>query len=175
MRIRDLYESFNPNKFYLHGGPAELRGGKFMRYGKDGSDSGALFFIEESDTGYKYALGYAITKFKDGGVWRVKINIPRDKVFDFTNPIHKNIAKKNLSETHYQSWVNSSGKSGHLDWTALDDELLEEWGFEGIMLHERSAGFGQMTSHAISVGVFNPKYIEIVDFIPKKEALKLVA
>ena len=166
-----LYENYDPNKIYLHGGPNQLEGNAFKRYGKNGSDMGALFFIEESPTGYKYALGYAISKFRNGGIWRAKINLPKNKIFDFTNPQHKKIAEENLGKEHYKSWVKSS-RNGHLCWTQIDDELFQEWGFEGAVLFERPSGFFNYSEDAISIAVFEPQYIEIVDFIPKKEALE---
>jgi hypothetical protein len=173
MRYFELLESFNPEKLYLHGGPSELKGGAFMRHGFKGQDMGALFFIEESKTGYKYALGYAISKYKDAGIWRVKINLSTNEVFDFTNRKHHEYAKENLNPAQFESWVKSAGASGHLDWPQIDEELMEEWGFKAVLLHERSAGFNNFDKHAISIAIFDPKHIEIVDFIPKKEALNL--
>lgn len=167
-----LTEEYSPNKIYLHGGPKNLDGGHFKRGGRKGHDMGALFFIEESDVGYKYALGYAISRGSDTGIYRVKINLPDNKIFDFTNNKHKQIAKENLSPQEYKSWEDSKGESGHLDWTQIDEEVISEWGFEGALFHERSKGFFNYSQHAISVGIFDPRYIEIIDFIPKKEAIE---
>jgi predicted kinase len=167
-----ITESFSSSKIYLHGGPKNLEGGHFKRGGRRGHDMGALFFIEESDVGYKYALGYAITRGSDTGIYRVKINLPDEKIFDFTKPDHKQIAQKNLSPEEYKSWEVSKGKSGHLDWTQIDEEIITEWGFDGALFHERSKGVHNFSDHVISVGIFDPKYVEIIDFIPKKEAIE---
>jgi predicted kinase len=167
-----IMENYSTDKIYLHGGPRNLIGGHFKRGGRNNSDMGALFFIEESEVGYKYALGYAISRGSDTGIYRVKINIPDDKIFDFTNINHKKIAKDNLPPQEYQSWEESKGISGHLDWTKIDEELLAEWGFLGVMLHERSKGFYNYSQDALSVGIFDPKHVEIIDFIPKKDAIE---
>lgn len=167
-----LLEDYSQNKIYLHGGPRNLEGGKFKRGGRKGHDMGALFFIEESDVGYKYALGYAISRGSDTGIYRVKLNIPDSKIFDFTNKNHKKIAKDNLSSQEYDSWEKTKGDSGQLDWTQIDEEILSDWGFLGALFHERSKGFYNYAQHAISVGVFDPKYVEIIDFIPKQEAIE---
>lgn len=172
MKIKDLLnESYDPNSIYLHGGPPELEGGHFKRFMKSGKDSGALFFIKESYTGYKYALGYAILKFRNGGVWRVKINLSEDKVFDFSKKEHRQIAKENLNQEEYEHWLNSS-KNGYLDWNVINEDILRKWGFEGAVLFERPQGFGGFDEDAISIAVFDPKHVEIIDFISKKELLK---
>lgn len=167
-----LTEDYSQNKIYLHGGPRNLEGGHFKRGGRKGHDMGALFFIEESDVGYKYALGYAISRGSDTGIYRVKINLPDSKIFDFTNPKHKQIAKDNLSFQEYKSWEETKGESGHLDWTQIDEEIITEWGFEGAIFHERTKGFFNYVNHAVSVGIFDPRHVEIIEFIPKKEAME---
>jgi hypothetical protein len=172
MRVYQLLtESFDPNAIYLHGGPAELEGGAFRRYMKNGSDMGGLFFIKESPVGYKYALGYAIMKFRDGAIWRVRLNVSQDKIFDFSDPQHRKLAKEKLDPQMFNYWVESS-RGDHLDWATIDDELLEEWGFKGAVLFERPKGFSGYGEDAVSVAVFDPSVVQIVDKIPKKEALQ---
>jgi hypothetical protein len=132
---------------------------------------GALFFIEESEGGYKYALGYAMSRGTDTGIYKVKINLSPNDIFDFTRNDHKKIAKEFLNPQEYQSWENSKGSSGHIDWTSIDEEIIQEMGFRGVMIHERNAG--QISKDSIvSVAVFDPKYVEIIDFIPKKDAME---
>lgn len=172
MKLYELIESFSPDKTYLHGGPAELIGGSFRRGGNRGHDMGGLFFIEENEVGYQYALGYAIMKHKNSGIWRVKINLPKNRILDWTNPKHKAVVKNHISPAEYQSWEESKGSSGHLDWAQVDEELMEEMGFLGAIFHERSQGVNNLTGDAVSVGIWDPKYIEIIDFIPKEDIIE---
>lgn len=171
MKIVELFEDYSPSKVYLHGGPSKLDGGKFKRGGRKGHDMGALFFIEESDAGYTYALGYAMARGSDTGIYRVNINLPSDQIFDFSNRKHKQFAKEFLSDQEYQSWENSKGDTGHIDWAVIDEEIIEEMGFKGIIIHERNSG--QISKSSItSVAIFDPAYVNIIDFIPKKDAME---
>jgi hypothetical protein len=171
MKISELYENFSPNKVYIHGGPSKLEGDHFKRGGRKGHDMGALFFIEESDAGYKYALGYA--SGTDTGIYRVNIKINPNDIFDFTRSDHKKFAKEFLNPQEYESWEQSKGDSGHIDWAVIDEELIEDMGFKGVMIHERNAG--QISKDSIvSVAVFDPKYTKIIGFIPKKDAIEKI-
>lgn len=172
MKIREILResTFSPNEVYLHGGPKALTTGHFKRYGRDGMDSGALFFIKESPTGWRYAVGYAMTK-PDGGVYRCRIKLTPDQVFDFANPQHRCLARTNLSPEEFKSW-NDASRNGHLDWTSIDDELMGEWGFKGAVLFERPAGINGYDEDAVSVGVFDPADVEILGFTPKEEVLQ---
>lgn len=171
MKISELYENFSPNKIYLHGGPSKLDGGHFKRGGRKGHDMGALFFIEESDAGYKYALRYAMSRGNDTGIYKVNIKLNPNDIFDFTRKDHKKIAKEFLNPQEYESWEQSKGDSGHIDWAVIDEELIEEMGFKGVMIHERNVG--QIGKDSIvSVAVFDPKYVNIIDFIPKKDTME---
>lgn len=175
MKIKELllFENIQ-NKVFLHGGPSpdQLVGGHFKRHARKGHDMGALFFIEESDAGYKYALGYAIARGTDTGIYRVKITLPENKIFDFTNPKHRDIVKSNLTDQEFEYWDNTKGKSGHIDWAVIDEEIIEEMGFEGAYIHERNEGQIKNASDIVSVAIFDPKYIEIIDFTHKRELLK---
>lgn len=171
MKITEIFENYTSDKTYLHGGPSKLDGGKFKRGGRKGHDMGALFFIEESDAGYKYALGYAISRGQDTGIYRVKLNLPVNKIFDFTNFQHKKIAKEFLSDQEYSSWEESKGDTGHIDWAVIDEEIIEEMGFQGVIIHERNSG--QISKSSItSVAIFDPSYVKIIDFIPKKDVIE---
>lgn len=169
-----IFELFDNNKVYLHGGPSNLEGGHFKRHGRKGHDMGALFFIEESEAGYKYALGYAISRGSDTGIYRVKITLPENKIFDFTNSRHREIAKQYLNDQEFKMWNDTKGDSGHIDWAVIDEEMIEEMGFEGAIIHERNSGqvHWKNSSDIVSVAIFDPKYIKIIEFIPKKEALQ---
>jgi len=171
MKITELFENYSSNKIYLHGGPSKLDGGSFRRGGRKGHDMGALFFIEESVAGYTYALGYAMSRGTDTGIYRVNIKLPDNQIFDFTNQKHKQIAKEFLSDQEYKSWESSKGDTGHIDWAVIDEEIIEEMGFKGVIIHERNAG--QISKSSItSVAIFDPQYINIIEFIPKKVAME---
>lgn len=165
--LKILIENFNPNDIYLHGGPEKLDGDSFKRHGNKGHDMGALFFIKDSDVGHEYASVYA-SKYKNGAIYKVKINISPDKVFDFTNKNHVDIAKNTLSQQEFEYWANSKGPSGHLDWSVIDEELFDEMGFNAVLFHERSKGFDGYGEDAISIAVFDPKFVNIIE----KEELK---
>lgn len=172
MRLREVVENhFDPQAVYLHGGPAKLDGGALKRYGRSNSDMGALFFIKESPDGWRYALGYAVTKAENSGVYRVRINLETSQVFDFSRSDHRRIAQTNLSPVEYNYWMNAA-RSGHLDWAILDGEILEEWGFRGAVLFERPQGFVGYAEDVLSIGVFDAKDVQIIDFVPKQEALQ---
>lgn len=163
---------YDPQAIYLHGGPAVLKGGRLQRYMKEGSDMGALFFIRESPVGWHYATAYAIMKSANSGVYRVHLKIPKDKVFDFSDDAHRRFAQSHLTPQEFDYWVTSS-RDGFLDWAVMDEDVLIEWGFRGAVLMERQQGFAGYGEHALSIAVFDPNDVEIVDFVPKAEALKL--
>lgn len=171
MLLKDLFlvESAFASKIFLHGGPATLDGGRLKRGGRGGHDMGALFFVPENKDGYKYAMGYAIARSpRNWAIYRVKLNLADNMVFNFANPEHQSLAKSKLSEEEYNSWKNSVGSSGHLDWTKVDDELLEEWGFDAALFHERARSVLSTSEDIVSVGVFDPKHVQIVEILPKE-------
>lgn len=160
---------YNPQNIYLHGGPGQLRGGKLTRYGRDHSDMGALFFTPETPDGWRYALGYAITK-PDGGVYRCRLKLTANQIFDFSKPAHRRLAQRHLAPEEFQSWLTSARKN-YLDWTAVDDERMEEWGFRGAVFLEREAGHNAFATDVLSIGIFHAEDAEIIDFTPKQELL----
>ncbi len=169
--ILSLAENLN-SKVYLHGGPAQLDGGNLKRGGRKGHDMGGLFFVSESEDGYRYAMGYAIARSpKDWAVYRVKLNVPENKIFNFNNPAHQKIAYQHSPE-QYQSWERSKGTSGHLDWTAVDEETLEEWGFKGAIFHERSKDVVNAEQDVISVGIFDPTDVSIIEKLTKQDIIE---
>lgn len=169
MLISILLENYS-NNLYVHGGPDPLKGDSLRRYGRSGRDMGALFFSRYDRIGIKYAMGYAISRSPHKwALYIVKLNIPKDKIFNFTDPTHRKIAKEHLSNEEYNSWLSSIGSSGHLDWTKVDDELFEDMGFRAAYFQERPAG-AISDDAIISVGVFNASDVEIVQKIPAKEA-----
>jgi len=170
-KVLSLVESLN-SRVYLHGGPAQLDGGNLKRGGRKGHDMGALFFVPENEDGYKHAIGYAISRSpRDWAVYRVRLNAPDNKIFNFTNPRHKKIAQQH-SPSQYQSWEQSKGTSGHLDWTAVDEELLEEWGFKGAIFHERSKDVVNSNQDIISIGIFDPNDASIISRLTKQDIIE---
>lgn len=176
MRMRDyidlftLVEStraagFDPTATYLHGGPEMLVGGKLKRYGRDDSDMGALFFAEDTPEGRAYAAGYAVTKDR-GAVWKVRINLSPNDVYDHSNPSHRVRLTRAVGP---EMWADmTQGASGQLDWTAVDDELMAEAGFAGALLQERPPGF--MGANAVrSVAVFDASHVEIIEKMTREE------
>lgn len=171
MRLKDIFivESSISSKIFLHGGPASLDGGHFKRGGRGGHDMGALFFVPENEDGYKYAMGYAIARSpRDWAIYRVRLNLSENQIFDFTNSQHQEFAKRQLNKEEYSSWLNSVGTSGHLDWTKVDDEMLEDWGFDAALFHERARSVLSTSKDIVSVGVFNPKHVQIIEILPKE-------
>lgn len=177
MRWQDIFENsqnsyFDPSAVYLHGGVAELRNNRFER---TSNDAGGLFFAKENEIGYKYALAYAIKasiKRVRTGIWRVKINLSQENVFELTNPKHLELAQNNLSEEEFNLWTKVT-ESNHLHWKLLNEHLLKSWGFKGAVLFEKGSdvGFG-IKGTVLSVVVFDPENVHIIDFIPKNEALQ---
>lgn len=155
-----LVESFSPTRFYWHGGP-KLNGGLFKLGGNNGYDSGGLFFSQDNPSGRSYAYGYAASK-PDGHLYKVRINIPKDKILDFTNSKHKSLLKTKLSKDEFE-FISISSRNGHIDWATIDSDRLEELGFQGAVLFERPAGHLRFTEDVLSVVVFDPKKITIVD------------
>jgi hypothetical protein len=173
MKIRDITEStYNPSEIYLHGGPGpnDLTGGALKRYGREHSDMGALFFTSNTPDGMRYALGYTLAK-PNGGVYQCRIKIPPNKMFDFSKTAHRNIARQNLNPQEFNGWVESA-RANHLDWTSVDDELMEEWGFRGAIFFERPKGHNGFKTNVLSFAVFHAEDVEIIGFTPKEELLK---
>lgn len=156
---------FDPSATYLHGGPETLAGGKLKRYGRDDSDMGALFFAEDTPEGRAYAAGYAVTKER-GTVWKVRINLTPNEVYDHGNPSHRVRLKRAVGR---EMWADmTQGASGQLDWTAVDDELMAEAGFAGALLQERPPGF-LGTNSVRSVAVFDASRVEIIGKMTPEE------
>lgn len=158
------------NDLFIHGGPDPLVGDSFKRHSRGGHDMGALFFSKYNKAGIKYSMGYAISRSpRSWALYLVKLNIPKEKIFNFNNIQHRRIAKSCLSYEEYQGWLNSIGDSGHLDWSEVDEELFEDMGFRAAFFQERAAGVVSEDS-IISIGVFNPSDVQIVEKIPSKIA-----
>ncbi|MFA5489878.1 MAG: hypothetical protein WC284_11765 [Candidimonas sp.] len=166
MRLFEI-ENFDASAIYLHGGPKNLDGGLLKRHGYRGHDSGALFFIKDTNTGRQVASAYAIrakVRYGEGVIWKAKLHISAEQIFDFSNPSHRELAKSKLSNTEFESWIKSSS-DGHIDWTSIDEEIIhDDWGFVATYVFERSKGFAGYDDNAISIGVFDPSVVELIDY-----------
>lgn len=150
---------FDPFANYLHGGPSTLDGDALKRHGNKGHDMGGLFFVMDSPEGRKLATMYASSKYgDDGAIYFVRINLSVDEVLDLTNEKHQKRLKSELSPQEYQYIIDSS-RGGQMDWSVVDDELLEDLGFKGAILAERPEGESQ---YVYSVAVFNASDVEVV-------------
>jgi hypothetical protein len=185
MRYVELLEAsrrpfYDPSAIWLHGGPSALEGDALKRYGKSHGDMGALFFCKDVPVGRWYAATYAGT---EGRVWTVRLSAPVDTVLDITNPRHRLRLQKALAPEEYANIINTKGTSGHMDWTAVDDEMLNPLGFRGCVFQERPAGmetglpsqFGMATlpEPVLSVGVFHATDVHMLGFVPEDQVWNL--
>jgi len=152
---------FHHDREYLHGGPAQLEGGRLRRYGRSRHDAGALFFAENTREGRLYAARYAFALQVPPAVWRVRIHLTTSQVFDFARGDHRYRLAHVMSPYAWQSISASAYETGQLDWAYVDEEQMREADFLGALLLERSAGhLGRRAVY--SVAVFDAANVEIV-------------
>lgn len=179
MRFHELLTEarhFDPGATYLHGGPQEIEGRKLKRYGKSGGDYGALFFCKDTPEGRWYTSTYAGSK---GRVWKVKVNMPVDAMFDITNARHRAKLQAGVSREEYANFIATAGSSGHLDWSLVNDELFEELGFRGMVFQERpkgmetglpkESGMAVLKQPVLSIAVFSGDDVEITGHLSPVE------
>ena len=164
---------YDPDVRYLHGSEQPLKGGKLTRYGKNGRDSGALFFCKDTSVGRWYVRNYGPL------IHSCRIKLAADQVFDFANPTHRQKLQQRLSQQEWQrrEWQrlqNLVAANGYPRWRAfertqpfsppgIDEALFGELGFRGIVLCERVAGELESPEDILSIAVFNADDIEIID------------
>lgn len=167
---------YSTSAVWLHGGPEKLEGGHLRRSGRNGRDMGGLFFAKESPAGWNHAAHYAVLRGggKPSGVWRCRIRLPDDQVLDFTNETHR-ARLQAVMGTNFEKLVEFVGSpDGHLPWfrtpetQAAMEQFIRKAGFGGCVILERSGAAGPI----LSVCVFDPDDIEIIDFVPKADALR---
>lgn len=136
----EFIQEYN-KKTGLHGGPKELEGGILKTGMKHGgkSDSGGIFLAEPTETGKLYARSYTLDKPDGGAIHRFEIS-DKAKIFDLRNPEHLDVLKKNVSADELNYYLQSS-RNGVMDWATMDEELLQDLGFDGVKLFERPKGF----------------------------------
>lgn len=171
---------YDPNAVWLHGGPSALEGDALKRYGKSHSDMGALFFCKDNPVGRWYTATYAGTS---GRVWQVQLSAPINSVLDITNPSHRQRLRKALNPQEFANIIDTRGTSGHMDWTTVDDEMLEPLGFRGCVFQERPAGMetglppqlGMPTlpEPVLSVGMFHASDVHVTGFVPEDQVWNL--
>lgn len=160
---------FEEDATWLHGGPAELEGGQLKRGGKKGWDSGAIFLSKDAPEQRKYAAGYGA-----GGMYRVKVDLKPDEIFDYANPEHiDRVADIELPDGEngydFLRTAESSARFGAIDWTAIDEDVLGAAGFKAAILAERPKGFGNFKEDIYSLAVFNPERVKIVGKLSPEE------
>jgi hypothetical protein len=168
---------YDPSANWLHGGPATLAGGHFQRGMRDGRDMGGIFFSKDNADGWRYATGYAIARFpgKPSGVYICRLALSRNEVLDFTDPLHRERVAKVTNDTTMRALENASG-GGQIPWfidpthQAAFERICEAAGFGGALLLERKKATQGIAM--LSVCVFDPTHIKIVDFVPKAEAIQ---
>lgn len=167
---------YNPSAVWLHGGPLELEGDALKRYGKSGSDMGALFFCKEEPVGLWYTASYARRLFQaKGKIYKVHLNPPVDSILDLTKAKHRERLMRGLSKDEYRFIFDSRGSSGHADWATVDEELFEPLGFRGCVFQERpkgmetglptDSGMATLPKAVLSVGIFQASDAHIIGFI----------
>lgn len=163
---------FVPYKIYLHGGPGKLLDGALARHARHGQDAGALFFTPTTPAGRLYAAAYA-SAAKEPTIWRVRINLPVDSVFDFGKAAHRSRLAKLLSVQEQAAIWQSADDTGQIDWPYIDEEVMTEAGFGGALLSERSSFAGRvMEVH--SIAVFNADDVGIVGRVSDADLAKLI-
>ena len=108
---------------------------KFGMAGKVGSgyDAGAIFVTPSK----KYAQAYVKP---EGKLYRTKIDLDKEKIFDATNPTH--LSKlKSITDDQTVKYIKDSISHGAADWATLSQftDELNEAGYTGAKFLERPA------------------------------------
>lgn len=157
--LREGY--YDPSAIYLHGGPKALEGDALKRYGKMGSDMGGLFFSKDTPNDRRYAVSYTFHHQDGGTVYKVRIKLSPDQVFDLTNRKHRQRLQAVLSPEEW-NYILESARGGQMDWAVVDEDQLGEAGFKGVILAERPPNFAGNADYIYSVAVFDANVVEIV-------------
>lgn len=171
--IEQATKYFKPDVIWLHGGPKYLEGGHFERNMRNGRDMGGIFLVEESIAGLQLARNYALGRFlgKESGIYRCRVSLLENSVLDFTNKNHRERLKSKLTQKQYQEILRISG-DGHLHWIQLQSgqKIIEQAvisaGFGAMIIFERR----RKNDNDVSLCVFNPANIHIVDYLSTDEA-----
>ena len=168
---------YDPSATWLHGGPDRLEGGTLKRYMRHGSDMGALFFSPDTPTGRQYAMWHAAAAWPPA-IYRVQVDLPADRVFDFGRAGHRARLAKVLSGEEQEAVFAQARRSGQLEWAHLDEDPLREAGFDGALLFERAAGVVSEDA-VVSLAVFDPRHVRITGRFTReeleRERLRMVA
>lgn len=156
---------FDRNSYWLHGGPAELRGERLTRYGRVGSsDAGALFFVKNTPEQSLYAATYARP-----AIWRAVIDLKEDDVFDISNFEHRErVLAIDTEDFVGADMLLSADRAGcdiGLDWACIDEDVLIAAGFKAAICRERPQGIVS-NEMILSLAVFDDKYVVTLDRMP---------
>lgn len=141
---------------------------------RGGRDMGGLFFVPENPAGWRYALGYTM-RYADGAIYRCKVDIEREDVFDIKDGFARRLMQQLLPEETFSNLMRLTGH-GHLpwmrnpDWQRLLETLLTKAGYLAAVVQERTptAPGGAV----VSLCVFDPARVKIVGVVPKAEAME---
>lgn len=99
-----------------------------------------IYLSPLTEDGKNYSRAYSL---KGGGAFGAVKTVEVDgdlNTFDFSNEAHRKLLKEAVSEQEFESYENAS-RGGQMDWSsAPDSELLQELGFDSVLLFERPAG-----------------------------------
>lgn len=170
------------DKLFIHGtqkkidGNLELKSkaGGVQTPEKDAVD--VLYVTPNTDTGKMHSRMY--TK-QNGVIYAIKLK-PEAKIFDYTNPAHRKMIEKTMTESQ-KRLVNDNLVDGQLSWMATPPvKNVKKLGFDGMKQIERKAGedaysatFGdaKYSENAESLMLFNKNVFEQVDQVKNKSQL----
>lgn len=160
--------ALTPDNFYAagvewaHGGPERLEGGQLRRYGKGGADACGIFLTRSEPEQLRYAAG-----FSQGGLYRVKVSLAPDEVFNLNNPDHcDRVAEVETEDGIGQDFLRAAcgeggNRHGALDWAVVDANVLVAAGFRAAILVERPPGV-LGTEVIYSLAVFDENAASVV-------------
>lgn len=161
---------------WLHGGPSALRSGRFERRGRRGKDMGGLYFVRGDVPGaWRVALAYTF-RYAEGAVWRCRIDLSHDEVFDLTNRRHQERLSEIMAPEDVTA-LRDYAQGGHLPWARSEgwqaevERMLTSLGFKGSVMQERGGGAtGAGTPH-VSLCVFDPSVVRVIERTARKDGL----
>ena len=160
---------------WAHGGPEDLEGGQLRRFAKGQSDSGGIFLTRATPGQIRYAASYCRSV---RGLHRVKVDLKKDEVFDYSNPEHIARVEPIVTESGVGSdflmSAATSNRFGAVDWAVVDEEVLVAAGFRAAIAAERPPGvLGD--EPVFSLGVFDPAVLRVVGKFPAPVVAQLWA
>jgi len=133
----------------FHGGPENISEGKLKRHARKGYDQGGIFFTPEIEL----AKQYASTPW-EGGKGKVHtVLVKQDKIFDPRKPSDVSKLKKKIGKTYVvdddeaeftqQEFDHLFTSPGNIDWNTFDEDVFKSFGYDGVIVTERSSHYGE--------------------------------